>query len=494
MRQKPILLNLLAASLFLCGIFQALSAQSWTQVGSELGGESDGDRFGIWTSLSHDGMVLAAGGDRNDGGASNAGHVRVFEWLNGAWTQRGADIDGAEASEGFGTCVSLDATGTTLAVGAPEWGIAVGRVKVYGWDGNNWKQLGDTIEYSGTGKFGHSLKLSADGMTLAVGAHWGGPIYQGEVRVYEWVGSNWVQKGNGILGLNAHDNFGHSLDLSHDGNTLIAGALADYYPDPAPGYVQVFEWDGNAWQQKGGTISGLDDGDKAGWATSINANGNVVALGAKENFGSNFNYLRVFEWDGVSWMQRDSFPNQVGGWTVSLDGSGSKVAVGNPQNGWQNGFANVYAWDGSDWSQVSNTIAGGLNSTEFAYSIHLNSDGNRIAIGNIDDRSPGPQSQGSVTVYTDFSVPLAGPEASPTSNWDLHAFPNPSRGNTSLSLGKQVKNCTVHIRNIKGEALYTKRYKDLSQIHLQLPEQAGMYFIEVSTPEGRNGVVKVLKR
>ena len=47
------------------------------------------------------------GGHQNDGGGSNAGHVRVFENNNGSWNQLGSDIDGEGSGDRFGGSVVL---------------------------------------------------------------------------------------------------------------------------------------------------------------------------------------------------------------------------------------------------------------------------------------------------------------------------------------------------------------------------------------------------
>ena len=59
----------------------------------------------------------------NDGGGTNSGHVRVYENNNGTWTQIGSDIDGESSSDysGYsesGSAVSLSGDGSVVAIGA----------------------------------------------------------------------------------------------------------------------------------------------------------------------------------------------------------------------------------------------------------------------------------------------------------------------------------------------------------------------------------------
>ena len=109
---------------------------------------------------------------------------------------------------GFQNALAMDSTGNTIAVGAaynnnlfPYSGYA----RVMDWDGNNWVQRGndiigtDTI-YEATG---YAVDLSSDGMTLAVSSPWGwnSLAYKcGNVRVFDWDGISWIQRGSDIEG------------------------------------------------------------------------------------------------------------------------------------------------------------------------------------------------------------------------------------------------------------------------------------------------------
>ena len=62
---------------------------------------------------------MAIGGVYDDGAATDAGHVRIYENNNGTWTQIGSDIDGEGSSDYSGWSVSLSADGSVVAIGAP---------------------------------------------------------------------------------------------------------------------------------------------------------------------------------------------------------------------------------------------------------------------------------------------------------------------------------------------------------------------------------------
>ena len=69
-------------------------------------------------SLSSDGSTVAIGARNNDGNGSNAGQVRIYKNMSGAWTQQGSDIDGEAAEDQSGHSVSLSSDGSTVAIGA----------------------------------------------------------------------------------------------------------------------------------------------------------------------------------------------------------------------------------------------------------------------------------------------------------------------------------------------------------------------------------------
>ena len=86
-----------------------------------------------------------------------------------------------------------------------------------------------------------------------------GGIGEGEMIVYEWSGNNWSQKGSSIVGSSCCT--GETVDVSADGNTIVAGAPRENGPGDDRGVVRVYEWDGSDWDQKGGDLVGaIDEG------------------------------------------------------------------------------------------------------------------------------------------------------------------------------------------------------------------------------------------
>ncbi len=234
----------------------------WTQLGQDIDGEAAWDLSGGLliadysggpVSLSSDGETVAIGAGENDGNAYDAGHVRVWKYdgILLKWTQLGQDIDGEARRDNSGSSVSLSSDGKTVAIGAimnDGNGGDAGHVRVWIYDQTEWKwtQLGQDIDGEAVGDFsGHSVSLSSDGKTVAIGASGNdGNGAAGHVRVWKYDGIllKWTQLGQDIDGEAAYDNSGRSVSLSSDGKTVAIGAPGNDGNDDDAGHVRIFRY------------------------------------------------------------------------------------------------------------------------------------------------------------------------------------------------------------------------------------------------------------
>ncbi len=323
------------------------SGNAWTeqQKLTALDG-APGDYFGDRVSLSDDGQTLAVGAYRDDDKGLDSGSVYVFHRSGNAWTQQ-PKLTASDGAEGdcFGNSVNLSTDGQTLAVGAKnddDKGASSGSVYVFSRSGNAWTQQpkltasdGASLDY-----FGASVSLSADGQTLAVGAHGDDDkgSNSGSVYVFSRSGNAWTEQPK-LTALDGApgDFFGESVSLSADGQTLAVGADGDQDNGSFSGSVYVFSRSGNAWTQQP-KLMAFDGapGDRFGENVSLSADGQTLAIGAKndKDKGSDSGSVYVFHRSRNTWTEQQKLtvsgwkPKDSFGTSVSLSANGQTLAVG----------------------------------------------------------------------------------------------------------------------------------------------------------------------
>uniref|UniRef100_A0A0G4IBW5 Uncharacterized protein n=1 Tax=Chromera velia CCMP2878 TaxID=1169474 RepID=A0A0G4IBW5_9ALVE len=318
----------------------------WVQKGQDIDGQKEGDQSGYAVSLSSDGDTVAIGAPYNDHNGIDAGNVRVW-WYTGAgsrWVQKGHDIEGEAAGDNSGYSVSLSADGNTVAVGAfgnDGNGISSGHVRVWTYIRGVWTQRGGDINGEAAGdRSGWSVSLSADGDTVAIGAPYNddGGISAGSVRVWMYAGGTWTQKGGDIDGEAVADFSGWSISLSADGKTVAVGAMGNDGGGSESGHVRVWTFeDGGTWKQKGGDLDGEASEDQSGFSVALSSDGNTVAVGAVGNDGNGIRsgHVRVSTFSEGDWESEEEDiegegAEDLSGFAVALSGDGDTVAVGSP--------------------------------------------------------------------------------------------------------------------------------------------------------------------
>ena len=409
------------------------------QLGQDIDGEDHEDLSGWSVAMSSDGMTIAIGAPDNSDNGVNRGHVRVYTYDGIVWVQLGQDIDGEDWRDKSGYSVAISSDGMMVAIGARANdgnGECSGHVRVYEYDGSDWIQVGSDIDGEAAGdKSGHSVAMSSNGMTVAIGAYANDGANgsdSGHVRVYEYDGSAWIQVGSDIDGEAADDFSGWSVAMSSNGMTVAIGANWNDGNGDRTGQVRVYEYDGSAWIQVGSDIDGEAVLDFSGGSVAMSSNGMMVAIGGRANDGngSNSGHVRVYEYDGSAWIQVGSdidgeAAGDQSGWSVAMSSDGMTVAIGahknDGANGSDSGHVRVYKYDGSSWVQVGLDIDGEGYDDESGYSVAMSSDGTTVAIGAIYNCGDDYNGSGHVRVFQTFEVtsmpsemPSSGPSSYPT--------------------------------------------------------------------------------
>lgn len=309
-------------------VFQR-NGEAWTQLGADIDGEAAEDRFGMSAAISEDGNRIAVGSYLNDGGGGASGHVRLFDYIGGAWTQVGGDIDGS-AGRGSGWAVALSATGARVVIGGPGVGSENGHVKVYELVAGSWTQVGGTFAESH--EFGYAVAISDDGNRIALSyPSASGSALPGSTQAYDWNGSAWIQVGSTILGEDIGDFSGTALSLSADGGLLAIGAYSNEGQGlagggAAGGHLRVYRLVAGTWSQVGADLDGAP-GDNFGWSVSLSDDGTRLMAGG---LGVGDDGIRFYTLAGDSWTQSPTPDFGPGGrlGKVAISADGSTAAVG----------------------------------------------------------------------------------------------------------------------------------------------------------------------
>ena len=309
---------------------------NWIRLGNNAIVGISGDELGYSLALSSNGRIVAASSLYNDNSGNNSGLVRVFELSNNLWINRGNIISGRNIT--------------------------------------NYQS-------------GYSLNLSGNGNIISISSLKGTTdLSYGEVRVYELSSNNiWIKKGRDISGTISGASEGYSSSLSLDGSTLALGS--SYRPQDT--LISQFV-------RLGQIIEPDANGGDFGYSVSLNDAGTIVAIGLPSNTVNGIAQVGsviVYELNSYGiWIQKgqtlNGSSNEQFGWSVSLNGDGTRLAVGAPAypNGSTLGGVKVYSFSGTTWTSLGGVIVGvyGTGSGEWCLagrSVSLNSAGNIVAFG-----------------------------------------------------------------------------------------------------------------
>ena len=312
------------------------SGKNWQQKAYIKASNADADDyFGNAVSLSGDGNTLAVAaeeedsnatgvdGDQNNNSTPNSGAVYVFTRKSNTWTQQ-AYIKASNTGtwDTFGKSVSLSGDGNNLAVGASgEDSNSTGSGAVYVFTRSStgtWSQQA-YIKASNAGEndfFGSSVSLSGDSNSLAIGApgedsaatgvnrlkledddnvKFSGAAYVFTHSAGVWSQQAYIKASN----TDVFDEFGRSVSLSKDGNSLavgargedsnaagVDGAQKDGADESGAVYVFTRSITGTWNQQAYVKASNTGESDQFGYSVSLSGDGNTLAVGARREDGN----------------------------------------------------------------------------------------------------------------------------------------------------------------------------------------------------------------
>jgi hypothetical protein len=312
---------------------------------------TSGAHFGRSVALSADGNTALVGAPEEGGGA---GAAWVFTRSGGVWMQQGGELTGSgEVGSGqFGTSVDLSADGSTAVIGGPSDNGEIGAAWVFTRAGSTWTQQGAKLTAAkevGSGLFGASVALSGDGATALIGA----PHNKGEAGaawVFERPATTWKQRKK-LTAKGHKELFGSSVSLTDDASTALVGSPGD---EAGYGAAWVFEHEGKTWTHPGEKL---------------------VTTGS------------AWEQQGPVIEDRQTFPFPPDfAASVALSLSGDEALVGAPRAGEFKGEVRVFERSASSWTLTEGLVSGKCPTEspcdrEFGAGSALSADGETALIG-----------------------------------------------------------------------------------------------------------------
>ncbi len=368
----PIVVLIASTVLAVNGSSPALATAEWEPLGQVISGDANSLEAGK-PVLSGDGRTLAIPAIYSD---VARGHVDVYSLVNGQWVRKGLRLVGSDSGDQFGSDVALDEDGNVLAVGANladgagNATNAAGEVTVYDWVNGAWTQRGTTIYGDSTGNsLGDRVHLDATGQRLLASASYNddaGPN-RGKVLVFKWFNNNWIQVGNSPAGSSDNDWYGSKVDLSDDGERMIVGVTNR-------NLVEIRVLNAGQWQLE--ATFNPNDVIFFGWTVAIDGTGSTAVVSSFVTNG--VSKLTILRRIGSTWSVSDQLiiSNEVKGVQISADGrtiAYSAHGVGVPLK--------ALRFEAGAWSPIGSPIAPPNQLPRFDQYLSLSDDGSTIAGG-----------------------------------------------------------------------------------------------------------------
>jgi len=300
--------------------------------------------------------------------------------LLSSWTELGGSgsgggIDPTSENATFPS-LAVDSTGHA-SVAWEELKGSVKSIQLRRWDGSAWVGVGgsDTLYGMSEGASNEqpSLVLDSAGRPVVSWTH------TQALYVRHWDGSAWVGYGNSDnnTGISSVSAFLSKVRLdASDRPTVVWQFTPPTIGDRPPSLTQVYlkSWNGNSWQELGGSASGGGLSNAASFSeapdVAIDAAGNPVVAWSHCDVPGQGVFIYVKRWTGSSWTELGGSASGNGISGQGALGSSPSIAIdssGNPVVAWHeyglsgNGYGEIYLrrWNGSFWEQLGGSATGG---------------------------------------------------------------------------------------------------------------------------------------
>ena len=355
----------------------------WNQQQKIQGTDTSGlDQFGISVDISDDGATAIVGAYTED----VRGAAYIFTRSGGTWTQQDKiTASDKDTHDEFGWSVAISGNGNTAIVGAryesvSQWSKKQGAAYIFTRSGSTWteQQKITASDRQAYDLFGTSVAISGDGDTAIVGADGEdtGASDAGAAYIFTRSGTTWTQQQKiQASDKQAYDNFGTSVAIDDDGDTVIVGAEHAWFGNSGyAGAAYIFTRSGTSWtEQQIITASNPAALDYFGHSVAISDDGNTAIVGG--GGGGSDGY--IFTRSGTTWSEQQKIQKSCT--SVAISGNGNTAILGaqfdDPGGTTDAGAAYIFARSGTTWSQQNEIDASDKQSNdEFGKSVSISGD------------------------------------------------------------------------------------------------------------------------
>jgi hypothetical protein len=364
--------------------------------------DTGNDRVGVGTTTPQKTLEVA-GPMRITDGLSNVCDLSIG-LVVGDLNITGTKIQASDkqASDYFGTSVSMSSDGAKFIVGAyaeDTAGSGAGAAYIFAYNGSSWVQEAKIVASDGQGSddFGYDVAMSGDGTKVIIGAkdEDTGGSNAGAAYIFVFSSGSWSQQQKiQSSDIQAGDYFGSSVAMSSDGTKVMVGAPENDWPGSNAGSAYIFAFSSGSWSQEAIILSSdLQAGDKFGGSVALNSDGTKVIVGApyEDTVSSYAGSAYIFGLSNGSWSQEakvqasDADGYDFFGDKVSMSGDGSRVIVGAFRGGQlagDAGAAYIYKGISGSWSQEAKILPTDIQANDnFGMDVSMSLNGEKVVVG-----------------------------------------------------------------------------------------------------------------
>lgn len=391
--------------------------------------------------------------------------VKVFIFNENSWEQVGQDIIIWKDHENFfailDVLVDINKEGNIIAVKrhTNHYKVFHKIHQLYKFDGIKWNPLGEEISISR----GTNSDIESDFNTQSIVDKYS-IIKLSEptsIRVHSFINDKWKQLGDTIK---IEEKDIRTIAISEESSIIALGKSSTKV-------IEIHKFNGTDWVAYGNNIP--LPGEDYYYQLKLNYKGNRLVYHAYRKLSSdepdsfivNYKYnTETKQWEKIGSIIKPVENSHIN--HVAIDDSGDFLAFN--LNNTEQLF--VYKYDGINWSQDGNPFS----FNEGIGSINFDECGSTIAFS-----EKVAEDSYNLKVFSKATLNIK----KQTFGEKFKITPNPSFGETTITLGAIYKTANVIINDVSGKQIDTFTYSNINKLKLNTNYQPGLYFVTITSQD-----------